>query len=391
MAGIVSGAQYRTAVTAWRTSSESWAHLPLLLAFWQSVQTNAHVPEMHKMRNTEIMSTHMQMTVHHSLPDQDKLVYVFRPLSLGRIASRMTKSELRRVPATSALLAFESAARHSSFSEAAKELEVTQPAVSRQIARLEKQLGRLLFERFVDGVALTDDGQRFLDAVSTGLRLIQEASVEAVASPPAEQVVIACSHDASQLFLLPRFSRLQAELGEHVTVRVFTYHPGSGHLPRHPITDMILNWEATIDAEDYRVIHEEAVLPVCSPQYADDHKATLRQAVARWGDLVFLDLAHPKQGWATWDDWFHLVGKPETVPRMRVFDSYSYVLDAAANSQGIAMGWKHYVEPFLQSGELVKLADDYTRFENRFCGALTPRGRNRPVARACLSLLSEFA
>ena len=53
----------------------------------------------------------------------------------------------KKIPSTHALLAFESAARHESFTRAAEELALTQSAVCRQINALEDYLGVPLFRR----------------------------------------------------------------------------------------------------------------------------------------------------------------------------------------------------------------------------------------------------
>jgi LysR family glycine cleavage system transcriptional activator len=53
----------------------------------------------------------------------------------------------RRLPPLNSLRAFEVAARHQSFSAAAKELNVTAAAVSQQVKALEDQLGRKLLRR----------------------------------------------------------------------------------------------------------------------------------------------------------------------------------------------------------------------------------------------------
>ena len=50
----------------------------------------------------------------------------------------------RRLPSLNWLRAFEAAARHTSFAEAAKELNVTPAALSHQIKLLEAQLGTLV-------------------------------------------------------------------------------------------------------------------------------------------------------------------------------------------------------------------------------------------------------
>ncbi|EPF1385688.1 LysR family transcriptional regulator, partial [Pseudomonas aeruginosa] len=53
----------------------------------------------------------------------------------------------RKIPSTAALVSFESAARHESFTKAAEELSLTQSAICRQIATLEEFLGVELFRR----------------------------------------------------------------------------------------------------------------------------------------------------------------------------------------------------------------------------------------------------
>ena len=85
----------------------------------------------------------------------------------------------RKIPSTSALIAFESAARHQSFTKAADELALTQSAVCRQIGSLESFLGVELFRRSRRGVKLTDAGQAYsrrvalqLDAVERDTRAV---------------------------------------------------------------------------------------------------------------------------------------------------------------------------------------------------------------------------
>jgi LysR family transcriptional regulator, low CO2-responsive transcriptional regulator len=60
------------------------------------------------------------------------------------------------------LKVFESVARHLSFSRAAEELHLTQPAVSTQIARLQEHAGNALFEQFGKKVYLTAAGEELL-------------------------------------------------------------------------------------------------------------------------------------------------------------------------------------------------------------------------------------
>ncbi len=63
------------------------------------------------------------------------------------------------LPPLSCLRAFEVAARYCSFTQAGSELNLSQSAISRQIKRLEHDLGRLLFERHHEGLRLTPTGE----------------------------------------------------------------------------------------------------------------------------------------------------------------------------------------------------------------------------------------
>ena len=121
----------------------------------------------------------------------------------------MTKRGPSRMPAN-ALIAFESAARHGNFTLAARELRTSQAAMSRQIGKLETWLSVRLFERSRAGVTLTAAGARFRDGVAAGLAAIQRGAAEAAELATAEQVVIACSHEASHFFLIPRYDALRA-------------------------------------------------------------------------------------------------------------------------------------------------------------------------------------
>ena len=85
------------------------------------------------------------------------------------------------VPSLSALAAFEAAARHGSFTRAAEELNLTQGAVSRQVAHLEKVLGVSLFERVKKRVSLTAAGAAYANDIRDGLSRLAAATVSAMA------------------------------------------------------------------------------------------------------------------------------------------------------------------------------------------------------------------
>jgi DNA-binding transcriptional LysR family regulator len=82
------------------------------------------------------------------------------------------------LPPLNALRAFEAAARHLSFKQAAHELHVTAGAVSQQVRLLEERLGVQLFERLTRQVVLTPAGEAYLTPIRKAFCRIGEATAE---------------------------------------------------------------------------------------------------------------------------------------------------------------------------------------------------------------------
>ena len=205
-------------------------------------------------------------------------------MELCDIKTDMTAVGSYRIPAVSALLAFESAARHRSFSLAAGELRTSQSAISRHIAGLERQLATRLFDRSRGGVSLTEAGRHFRDAVVAGLGTINAGATEAAYLSNGDQVVIACAHDASHLVVFQRYDALREMLGEETRVRLLTYQRNPKDLPIDPVADIVLAWNtANVAAEDMTVVFSEQVQLICSPGYAATHADTLGKPISDWG------------------------------------------------------------------------------------------------------------
>lgn len=82
------------------------------------------------------------------------------------------------LPPLNALRAFEAAARHLSFKQAAHELHVTAGAVSQHVHLLEERLGVQLFERLTRQVVLTPAGEAYLTPIRQAFGRIAEATAE---------------------------------------------------------------------------------------------------------------------------------------------------------------------------------------------------------------------
>ncbi len=296
------------------------------------------------------------------------------------------------IPSTSALLAFESAARHCNFSRAAEELNTSQSAISRHMAGLEARLNTRLFERHKRKLRLTEAGDHFYRAVVSGLETIRLAAMAVANSSGGDQLTIACSHEVSHLFLLPRFEALQRAIGAETPIRVMTYEYDALESMLEPRIDVIFTYQASGSEPQSRVVaFREAVMPLCSPVFAETHKAVLSRQVVDWADVPFLKLTKRNQGWATWDDWFGRVGAPRATPGYVGVENYVYLLEAAAAGRGLALGWRGMIERYLEAGSLVPAAERFVEFDRPFYAVLTRRGRDRPAARKCLSFFAEPA
>lgn len=117
----------------------------------------------------------------------------------------------RSLPPFGWLRAFESAARHLSFTAAARELGLTQSAVSQQIRSLEARLGTQLFIRKPRGLALTDNGRKLAPKVGSALQDLEDAAGDFQSASPRQTLIVATSVSISQWVLAPRLAAFQAE------------------------------------------------------------------------------------------------------------------------------------------------------------------------------------
>jgi LysR family glycine cleavage system transcriptional activator len=113
------------------------------------------------------------------------------------------------LPSLASLRSFEASARLESFSKAAKELNLTQAAISQQIRLLEDRVGGQLFRREARHVKLTELGRLYLGLTVGALREMESAfeTVRALARPNA--LVVKTTPTFASYWLLPRLSRFQ--------------------------------------------------------------------------------------------------------------------------------------------------------------------------------------
>jgi LysR family transcriptional regulator, glycine cleavage system transcriptional activator len=127
----------------------------------------------------------------------------------------------RATPSTQSLIAFTATARHLSFTKAALEMNLTQGAVSRQMAALEAFVRAPLFERLNPGLALTPAGAAYLPKVEAALRDLETATLELQAfGGRPNHVNVACPPSFASIWLMPRLAHFRQNF-PNLTLNLF--------------------------------------------------------------------------------------------------------------------------------------------------------------------------
>ena len=257
----------------------------------------------------------------------------------------------RKIPATHALLCFEAAARHESYTRAAQELALTQSAVSRQITALEEFLGVTLFRRTRHGVALTDRGAEYATQVAQRLQNLEQDTLE-IMSPQSRSgtVHLAAIPTFATRWLIPRLPQLTAqhpEITVHLETRTrpFMFADTIFDASLYAGTvQQVANWAGTRSVR----LMDENIVPVCSPHWLAGQTALEPQALAQ------LPLLQQTTRPDAWRQWFEAVSvsAPRALAGPR-FELFSMTAAAAACGLGVALVPRLLVEPELQRGELV--------------------------------------
>jgi LysR family glycine cleavage system transcriptional activator len=284
----------------------------------------------------------------------------------------------RRLPPLNALVVFEAAARHLSFTRASEELHVTQAAVSHQIKSLEDHLGIGLFHRLGrgQGLVLTEAGREYLPAITSALEVIRVSTDLARREKPKRVLNIATLDSIGSRWLLPRLSQF---MGEHpsVDVRITAAAPEEDAL-QHGVAEIELRYGTGgwADLEAVRFM-SESIFPVCSPKLFRGQHA-LREP----RDLRYHTLLHDVMN-TGWRDWLAATGASEVDPeRGPGFNHSHLVIQAAEMGEGVALGRGPLVLDALESGALVRPFALTLPAPFAYYVVTAPRSAQNPVVRA---------
>ncbi|MFA1627501.1 LysR substrate-binding domain-containing protein [Rhizobium mongolense] len=261
------------------------------------------------------------------------------------------------------LTAFEAVARLGSFTKAARELGVTQAAVSRQIHLLEESLGFPLFRRLHRKIEATDKGRSLSAAATTAFNLMADTIAEIKRDESHEGLTISASVAFSHFWLLPKiasFSRKHPEIPLRIISQDNAVSLDGGDV------DLAIRYGNGMWSDGRaELLFEDEIFPVCSPDYqeklegfADLHDLTRHP-------LISSDTEDPS--WTGWDEWFaaFAIQAPRRPSGLRC-SFYTEAIYAALNGQGIALGWKRLVQNLLDQKALVRLTEDSITTRNGY-------------------------
>lgn len=262
----------------------------------------------------------------------------------------MATNPRRFLPPTASLRAFEAAARTGSVTAAARELDLTQSAVSRQIIALEAQLGAALFHRERQTIRLTLAGDAYAREIREALRRIAAASLALRANPAGGSLTLACLPTWGARWLTPRLAGFLAA-NPGVTVNLLT-RLVPFDFAREPFDAAIHFGVADWPGAAMMPLQREWVQPLCSPGLAAT--LALRSAEA----LLEAPLLHLESRPDAWERYLAQAGVAATGLHGPLFDQFSALEAAAIAGIGVALLPLALTEEARRDGRLVPAWED---------------------------------
>lgn len=255
-------------------------------------------------------------------------------------------------PTTTSLRIFEAAARHLSCVGAARELFMTQSAVSKQLMALETHLGVRLFERVSRGLALTTAGKEYLVDVISVLRLLTSAQARISAYKEGrETLTLQVLASFAERWLLPRFSDFH-ERYPNILVHFTTYLSKDRKDTVEPDAHFMFGQGELNGYLTDRVIGGD-VIAVASPKLVSG-----KSGIASFEDLSRHTLMQHFEMPHSWPE-FGEQSKWTPGPEQEIvrYEFFSVMIKAASASLGVALIPRFLVQDELTAGRLVQLFD----------------------------------
>lgn len=224
------------------------------------------------------------------------------------------------------LRAFESAARHLSFTSAANELGVTQGAVSHQVKALEDRLGVKLFRRTPRGLAVTDEGLALFPTLNDAFERMTRLIVRFDHGLQREVLTISVVGTFALGWLLPRIARFE-QLHPFVDLRLLTNN-NRVDVAGESLDYAIRFGDGAWGGLEATHLMNVSLSPLCAPALSDQ--------LLTPADLHRMTLLRSYRG-QDWLTWLAAAGLNDLRLRGPMFDSSALMAQAAMQSYGVAI------------------------------------------------------
>jgi LysR family glycine cleavage system transcriptional activator len=255
----------------------------------------------------------------------------------------------RLLPSISLLHAFEAVARTGSVSIAARELSLTQSAVSRQIKALEEQLEVELFVRDRQTLRLTLAGGAYARDIRDALRRISIAALNIRANPRGGTLNLAVPPAFSARWLA---RRMPSFVAAHPGIMInFITHLDRPDFSEEPLDAAIHFGKPEWPGAVFAPIRSETVLPVGAPALIKAHK--FRKAIDVLKAPLLILVSRPD----AWERWLEAHGAPPAGVHGMMFDQFETIIQAAIAGLGLGLLPRFLIEPELARRDLVPAID----------------------------------
>lgn len=257
---------------------------------------------------------------------------------------------IRRIPPLNPLRVFEVVARTKNFTLAAKELYVTQSAVSRQVGALETYLGQELVRRLRHGIELTIAGQSYANQLSPAFQQIAKATEDLIKTNDDNTLRIRTYTTFAAKWLIPRLGEFQ-EKHSHIEVKI-SNGISFVDFDRDKVDIAIQLGSGQWPNARSMFLFEDEIEPVCSPGFMRRNAPSSKFPTSLLR-LKLLTSHYRRTDWATWLNATELTN--EAIDSLEMSFSTSLLTwQAAVDGLGIAIGQSQMLTHEFESQLLVR-------------------------------------
>ena len=255
----------------------------------------------------------------------------------------------RFLPSLSLLMAFEAVLRTGSTAAAARELDLTQGAVSRLVQSLEAQLGQPLFDRHRRRLIATEAARTYGRDIMRALDLIQRASMELSVNPTGGVLTLAVLPAFGTRWLAPRLGTFMTA-NPGVTINLAT------RLKRFNFEAEGFDAAIHFGTDDWRdaghmKLFDERLTACAAPDFLSRHP------IAGAEDLRGLPLLQIETRPTAWTVWFASQGLGPQPTRGMLFDQFAPMTQAAIAGLGLALLPDYLAASEIAEGRLVPVLE----------------------------------